>query len=103
MTIVRMWESRVLPDKTEEIAAFLKAMVASLRTVDGCLGVEVFGSAPGNPSDDDRIVIISRWRDQAALASAAGPGWRTETVDADGESGLWARPPHVWHFETWPL
>lgn len=98
--IVRMWEARVAPGAESRVAGHLAPVLGELRTTDGCVGAEAFRSlADQSGEPDDRVVVISRWRDIASLEQAAGPGWRVDSIS--DEPGLWARPPHVWHFEAW--
>ena len=93
--IVRMWEVRVVPGRLREFCDLLtEGLWGRLRGVDGFLGGELFASADG----EDRVVVLTRWRDQAALEAAAGPGWRTTALLTAAERGFVVRPPHLWHF-----
>ena len=86
--ITRMWEARAA-----DADALAEAMLAGLPTgADGYAGGDVYRSLdqPG------LVVVITNWRDEAALAAYAGEGWRTRADDApvplvEGEA-------HVWHF-----
>ena len=98
--IVRMWEGRVATGAESRVDAHLARALTHLRAQDGCIDAEAFRSlTDSEQAEDDRIVVITRWRDVAALEQAAGPGWRADSIN--DEPDLWARPPHVWHFEQW--
>jgi hypothetical protein len=78
-----MWEARLVAD------ADLGGLVAALG------GSEVYLSYDGPP----RLVVISHWPDEAALAAYAGPAWRTEAgPEATAVGDRLAGVPHVWHF-----
>ena len=95
--VVRMWEVRVAAGHTEEyLDVLLRMVLPGLRTKDGLLAAEVFRPLGGDV--DERLVLITRWRDVVSLESAAGPQWRSRPVTAEAEVALQARPEHVWHF-----
>ena len=95
-----MWEGRVAAGAQSRVGPHVAQRLSQLQATEGCLDVEAFQSFDhGDEGGDDRIVIITRWRDVAALERAVGPGWRADSYD--DEPDLWARPPHVWHFEQW--
>ena len=90
-----MWEARVLPGLVDELVAWLRVDAWELMTaVDGFEGGELYRSFDG----PDRVVLITHWRDEAALAEFAGPDWRTEPVIGDADRSFLAGAPHVWHF-----
>jgi heme-degrading monooxygenase HmoA len=95
-----MWEARVRPGAVDELVALIRRHWAELSTVDGFAGGELYRA---DDAGAPRLVLVTRWRDEAALAAAAGPGWRTAAVPLPGELALHARPPHVWHFTPVPL
>lgn len=94
-----MWEARVRPGAQDELVALIRRHWTALSQVDGFVSGELYRSDDGEP----RLVLVTRWRDEAALAAAAGPGWRATAVPLPGEEPLHARPPHVWHFTAVPL
>ncbi|MDP9101236.1 MAG: antibiotic biosynthesis monooxygenase [Actinomycetota bacterium] len=59
--IVRMWEAKVLPGEMADALDWLReeAVPAALAQA-GCLGAEGFEAV-----GDERIVVISRWADDA--------------------------------------
>ena len=91
--IVRMREVRVRPGSLDAYLAWL-ADRGWPRT-DGFVRGERFRSYDG---PDERVVEVTWWRDEAALAAWAGAAWRTDPQVGDGERDLVARDPHVWHF-----
>lgn len=93
--IVRMEESRVVAGRVEEFCARLRATVLPrLADHDGFLGADLYRSYDGA----ERVVLVTRWRDEAALDRVAGPGWPDSPLAAPAVRQLLARPPHVWHF-----
>jgi heme-degrading monooxygenase HmoA len=99
--IVRMFEARAVPGLLDEFVDFVRdRVVPAMQAVDG------FGDAELYRADSDaepRLVLISRWRDEAALEGFAGPDWRTRVPVPPEEERFLARPPHVWHFAQVPL
>jgi heme-degrading monooxygenase HmoA len=88
-----MWEARAVPGRAADLAAWAAATQLP-PGAGGLLGGRAYLSLDG----PDRVVVIADWRDEAALAAFAGPGWRTAApVDAAGEA-LLAGPARVWHF-----
>lgn len=98
--IVRMWEVRLGAGGAEGMAELLRTAVPTLRETDGCSGVEVYSSSG---QGEGRVVVISHWRDAAAIEAVAGPDWQSEPTVLPGEEKFWGRPPHVWHFEQWDI
>ena len=99
--IVRMWEGRVVPGRLDE---FVELVVERgwpvLEAAAGFVGGELYRA---DSDTEPRLVLITRWRDEAALAAFAGPDWwSTPVALPDGERFL-ARPPHVWHFTQVPV
>ena len=68
----------------EAVAADVGALVAWARSLapDGLLRRETYVSA------DDRVVLVTDWRDDAAADAA----------DLTPPPGTCTRPPHVWRF-----
>ena len=99
--IVRMCEARAVPGRLEELVGFvLERVWPAVSAADGFRGGEVYRA---DSDTDPRLVVLTRWRDEAALAAVAGPGWRDAAVLLPGEDRLHARPPHVWHFTQVPV
>jgi heme-degrading monooxygenase HmoA len=98
--IARMWEARALPGRLDELVELVAGAWPALRAADGFAGGDLYRA---DSDTDPRLVLVTRWRDAAALAAAAGPGWRDTPVPLPGEERLHARPPHVWHFTPVPL
>jgi heme-degrading monooxygenase HmoA len=98
--IARMWEARALPGRLDELVALVRRAWPALAAADGFAGGELYRS---DSDTDPRLVLVTRWQDEAALAAVAGPGWREAAVLLPGEEQLHARPPHVWHFTPVPL
>lgn len=93
--IVRMWEGRIVDGRLDEYLAVLREHVwPSLSGNDSFAGGEVFRSY----DDEPRLVVLTRWRDEAGLSGCAGPMWRDTPVVLPQEEELLARPPQVWHF-----
>jgi hypothetical protein len=44
------------------------------------------------------VIYISRWRDEAAVAAFAGPGWRDTPVTLPAEDRFLAAPLRIRHF-----
>jgi hypothetical protein len=95
-----MWEARVVPGLLDELVGFVVARVwPTLVAADGFGGGELYRA---DSDTEPRLVLLTRWRDEAALAAAAGPGWRAAVL-LPGEDRFHARPPHVWHFTQVPV
>ncbi|GAA5015368.1 antibiotic biosynthesis monooxygenase family protein [Kitasatospora paranensis] len=94
--IVRIWEAVVAAARADEFCARLRADVLPqiLRT-DGCLAAELLRALGDG---EHRVVMITRWRDEAALRAYAGPMWRIRPVWAEGELAYLLHPPTVVHF-----
>jgi len=98
--IVRMEEARVADGLLPEFRRYVtETLWPRLQTAEGFLGGEVYRSYDGAP----RLVMITRWRDEAALKAQAGPAWRDTSFVRPGDTSCLARVPHVWHFaQTYP-
>jgi hypothetical protein len=96
-----MWEARARPGRLDELVELMTGRAwPALAAADGFAGAELYRA---DSATDPRLVLLTRWRDEAALAAAAGPGWQDTPVLLPGEELLHARPPHVWHFTPVPL
>ncbi len=94
--IVRMFEARVLPGMLDEFVEFaVQHGWPAVAHADGFVSGELYRA---DSETEPRLVLISRWRDEAALAAFAGPDWRSAPVVLPGAERFLARPPHVWHF-----
>ncbi|MER7752324.1 antibiotic biosynthesis monooxygenase family protein [Kitasatospora sp. NPDC097643] len=94
--IVRIWAGQVMTGRLEEFCALLTTQVLpQLGRTDGCLGGELLRSVT---EDGHRVLVVSRWRDEAALRGYAGPMWRIRPVWSEGELRYLAHPPVVSHF-----
>ncbi|WP_158835458.1 antibiotic biosynthesis monooxygenase family protein [Streptomyces sp. NRRL S-350] len=94
--IVRIWAGQVLAGRIEEFCAHLCAeVIPQLGRTDGCLGGELLRSVT---EDGHHVLVVSRWRDEAALLGYAGPMWRIRPVWSEGELCYLAHPPQVSHF-----
>ncbi|ADD44791.1 hypothetical protein [Stackebrandtia nassauensis] len=77
--IARMWEVRGLPERIDELVDWVCATaVPRIEDEPGYVRSEVYAS-------EDRVVVISSWRDAAVDLPEAPPD-------------LVARPPHAWDF-----
>lgn len=94
--IVRIWEAQVAPDRLEEFCAKLvNESIPALGAIDGFLGGELLRSVTDG---DHRVLVLARWRDEAAIRAYAGPMWRIRPVWAEGEFRNLEHPPVVSHF-----
>ncbi|GAB7185602.1 hypothetical protein ATKI12_5433 [Kitasatospora sp. Ki12] len=95
--IVRIWAGQVPAGRIEEFCAHLAAQVLpQLGRTDGCLGGELL--RPVSEENGNRVLVVSRWRDEDALRGYAGPMWRIRPVWSEGELRYLAHPPEVTHF-----
>ncbi|MFJ8041769.1 antibiotic biosynthesis monooxygenase family protein [Kitasatospora sp. NPDC096147] len=98
--IVRIWEAQVVPARREEFCARLAdEVIPALDGTDGYQGAELLRSVSAL---DHRVLVVTRWRDEAALRAYAGTMWRIRPVWAEGEFGFLEHPPSVAHFEHLP-
>jgi hypothetical protein len=90
--IIRSSTAQVRPGMLDEFRAFIEAGTKEFATFDGFLGDEIVVGP-------DTLTYVSRWRDEAALAAFAGPGWRTEPVKFEDEDRFLVEPLRVRHDE----
>ncbi|MDR7384359.1 antibiotic biosynthesis monooxygenase [Promicromonospora iranensis] len=90
--IIRSSTASVRPGMLDEFRAFIESGTKEFRTLDGFLGDEIVVGP-------DTLTYVSRWRDEAALAAYAGPGWRTEPVVLEDEDRYLVGPLRVRHDE----
>jgi quinol monooxygenase YgiN len=87
--IARMWEARAADGRLDDLVNAVVAYRAGLARRAGYAGGDIYrADAP-----DPRVVLITRWTDQAALDEAPGP---------PADEALHARPPHAWDFVPVP-
>jgi heme-degrading monooxygenase HmoA len=99
--IVRMWEARVTPGLLDQFVEFLVERAwPVMEAADGFAGGELYRADSGT---EPRLVMITRWRNEAALARFAGPDWRSTPVVLPEEDRFLTRPPQVWHFTQVPV
>lgn len=67
--VAREWRGRVAPARAEEYHRYLLGGVAKLRSVPGCLGVEVMRR---NEAGAVEYVVISYWVSREAIKAYAG-------------------------------
>jgi quinol monooxygenase YgiN len=76
--IVRMWETRVRPERLDEMVAYVRDEVLPVvGKADGFLAAEVLTS---HAAADQRLLLITRWTGEAALESYLGPQWRAHEM-----------------------
>ncbi|MFG3053182.1 antibiotic biosynthesis monooxygenase family protein [Kitasatospora sp. NPDC048239] len=98
--IIRIWAGQVTAGRIEEFRSLLTSrVIPELVRTDGCLGGELMQSVT---DDGHRVLVVSRWRDEAALRGYAGPMWRIRPVWSEGELRYLAHPPEVTHFTPIP-
>jgi Antibiotic biosynthesis monooxygenase len=92
--IVRTWEAEIVPGRLDEFCEVVRTKIwPQMDHADGFLGGEVYRSYEG----PERVLMVSRWRDEDALRDFAGPMWRLRPIVTAYEEPLIARPPNVWH------
>ncbi|MFJ4667879.1 antibiotic biosynthesis monooxygenase family protein [Kitasatospora purpeofusca] len=98
--IIRIWAGQVMAGHIEEFCEVLTSEVLpQLGRTEGCLGGELLRSVT---EGGHRVLVVSRWRDEAALLGYAGPMWRIRPVWSEGELRYLAHPPEVTHFTPVP-
>lgn len=123
--IIRRSTARVRPGLLDEFRAFIEAGTPEFAALDGFLGDAIVVGRepvpPGTPAADahavgsgvaeapaaeagavETLTYVSRWRDAAAVAAFAGPGWRTEPVMFPDEDRYLLEPLRVRHVELRP-
>lgn len=96
--IVRIWEAQVSARRTEEFCERLVGEVLpKIAESEGFIGGQVLRALA---DDDHRILVITRWEDEASLRAYAGPMWQIRPVWAEGELDFLEHPPTVSHFSS---
>jgi quinol monooxygenase YgiN len=100
--IVRMWETRVKPDKVDDLLRYVTTEVwPTLEGAAGFLGGEVLRS---HLAPDDRVLLSTRWVDEASLEGYLGPDWAAhEMTPVPDEESYLAGTPFVDHWVVVPL
>ena len=93
--IIRRSTALVRPGLLDEFRAFIEAGTAGFAALDGFVGDEIVVGP-------DTLTYVSRWRDAAALAAYAGPGWRTDPVVLEDEDRFLVEPLQLRHIELRP-
>jgi quinol monooxygenase YgiN len=76
--IVRMWETRVSPGQLDALVSYVRDSVwPTVAKADGFIGGEVLTSYA---SADERLLLITRWADEASLEAYLGPDWRAHEM-----------------------
>jgi quinol monooxygenase YgiN len=88
-TVIRVSHIQPLPGKQNDLVARVMPAVDTMRTVEGCFGVQVctIKETPGV------IAVVSRWADQAALDQVESAGTFNDNIISD----LVAATPTVEH------
>ena len=88
-TVIRVSHIQPLPGKQNDLVARIMPAVSTMRSVEGCYGVQVctVRETPGV------IAVVSRWADQAALDQVEKTGTFNDNIISD----LIAAPPTVEH------
>jgi hypothetical protein len=93
--LTRVSEALVKPGREQEFVARVRDLVKGFPEIyDGLLGHEVLVDL----DDPLRVRYVSRWRDEQALESYAGPGWRTDPVTFPDEDSYLQQPLALRHF-----
>lgn len=78
--IVRMWETPVKAGRTDDFARYVATKVwPAVTAADGFLGGEILRSVG---RADERLLLVTRWRDEAALEGFLGPAWTAHELTA---------------------
>ncbi|MCA1644234.1 MAG: antibiotic biosynthesis monooxygenase [Chloroflexi bacterium] len=88
-TVIRVTHFQAVPGKHDELITRLKSGVETMRTVDGCFGVQLC-TVRETPNT---IAVVSRWQNQAALDQIEKSG----TLDVNAIKDLIAGPPATEH------
>jgi len=100
--IVRFLELEVRPSKMDHVVEIARTrLFERVAPADGFLGMEVLRSMRNN---EGRVMVITRWRDEQALQSFAGPLWHERPVLVDSElADHLSHISHVTHYLPVPL
>ncbi|TAD77130.1 MAG: hypothetical protein EAY70_09115 [Sphingomonadales bacterium] len=97
MSIVRLFRVHIHSALRADFEAkFATISVNAVRIADGALGVDIFKPSRWNP---DEYLMISRWRDEAALKRFAGKDWDRAFIPPGMEQ--FVAECEVHHFTAW--
>src|SRR3982074_2281802 len=88
-TVIRVSHIQPLPGKQNELVARIAPAVATMRSVEGCFGVQAC-TVRETPCV---VAVVSRWANQAALDQVENAGTFNDNIISD----LIAAPPTVEH------
>jgi quinol monooxygenase YgiN len=96
--IVRVWEADIKPGKADRFLDILEnKIVPRLAATEGFVSAEIIRSVEG--TGEDQVLVISRWRDEQAIAAYAGPLWRIRAPLVDFEvADYLSRTSRVRHY-----
>jgi hypothetical protein len=93
--IVRIYQAEIAPGRGVEYFDLLRSRVLpAIMKADGFLGIKFYESVDG----PNTVVVITHWRDEAALEAWAGPQWRVRPVNPVEAFHLLTKTDHVQHF-----
>ena len=81
------------PGKGAQFAAAFQKRCEEVRTEPGCEQFEIFRSA----DDPDKLVLLERWSDQAALDAHAKMNTTREPLPADLRGGAFEREDYEYN------
>jgi heme-degrading monooxygenase HmoA len=100
--IVRIYQAKVRPGGVDQLCELIKERTwPLLAKADGYLGGEFYKSLPEPDrmlQEPDTVVMVTRWRDEAAIAAWAGPLWRMRPVSNPEDYQFLAETDRVQHF-----
>jgi len=97
MPIIRLFRVRIHPEMQDEFEEkFASVSIAAVEQAPGSLGVEIFKPSQWAPRE---YLMISRWRDEAALKSFAGDSWNNPFIPAGMER--YVADCRIAHFTSW--
>jgi heme-degrading monooxygenase HmoA len=95
--IVRMSEAHVAPNQQDAFMMLLRELVSTFPAQhEGLLSHEVLVDR----ADPQRVIYVSRWRDEEAITGFAGQGWATDVVTFPDEDTYLLQPLHLRHFRV---
>ena len=97
-----MWETRVQPGRADDLIKYVSTEVwPSLEGTPGFLGGEMLRS---HRSQDDRVLLVTRWDSEAAIEGYLGPDWAAhEMTPLPAEESFLAGTPFVDHWLVVPV
>ena len=93
--IVRIYHAEIAPGSEVEFFDLLRSKwLPTTMKAEGFLGIEFYRSVDG----PNTVVVITRWRDEAALEAWAGPLWRVRPVNPIESFQMLTKTDRVQHF-----